>query len=220
MLHNRESSALQYAKSCIAAGYGAAGDRARSRRKARDECTTGPGSGCTTSGDGSRSASRREARLCIAPSYGTPVKIVFGAKFLKGEALNLARSQTLRRGLHPSNTIAGYTVSPIDTQPEPPYLAVLKTPSGEYRRRLNRVRKMNEKPFAFTIASACRVSALGRTTLYAALKSGALSARKCGRRTLILAADLEKFLDNLPSAREFPKGVGAGGQVRLNGDER
>ena len=79
---------------------------------------------------------------------------------------------------------------------------------------------MNEKPFAFTIAAACRVSALGRTTLYAALKSGALSARKCGRRTLILAADLETFLDNLPSARELPKGVGDGGQGRPNGDER
>jgi excisionase family DNA binding protein len=64
--------------------------------------------------------------------------------------------------------------------------------------RLNEVRKMNEKPFALTIAAACRVSALGRTTLYAALKSGALSARKCGRRTLILAADLEEFLRALP----------------------
>ena len=73
---------------------------------------------------------------------------------------------------------------------------------------------------AYRIADACKVTGLGRTTLYAALKSGALSARKCGRRTLILAADLEKFLDNLPSAREFPKGVGAGGQGRLNGDER
>jgi excisionase family DNA binding protein len=79
---------------------------------------------------------------------------------------------------------------------------------------------MNEKPFAFTIAAACRVSTVGRTTLYAALKSGALPARKCGRRTLILAADLETFLDNLPSAREFPTGVGDGGRGPLNGDER
>jgi excisionase family DNA binding protein len=74
---------------------------------------------------------------------------------------------------------------------------------------------MNEKPFAFTIIAACRLTGLGRTTIYAALKSGALSARKCGRRTLILAADLEAFLDSLPSARE-----GEGGAGRLNGDEQ
>ena len=73
---------------------------------------------------------------------------------------------------------------------------------------------------AYRIADVCKVTGLGRTTMYAALKSGALSARKCGRRTLILAADLETFLDNLPSARELPKGVGDGGQGRLNGDER
>jgi len=79
---------------------------------------------------------------------------------------------------------------------------------------------MDDKPLAHTITAACRLTGLGRTTIYAALKSGALSARKCGRRTLILAADLETFLDNLPSAREFPKGVGDGGQGRLNGDER
>ncbi|MGO9681103.1 MAG: helix-turn-helix domain-containing protein [Beijerinckiaceae bacterium] len=52
---------------------------------------------------------------------------------------------------------------------------------------------------AHTIEEACRVSGLGRTTIYAALKSGALSARKCGRRTLILAAELERFLNSLPT---------------------
>jgi excisionase family DNA binding protein len=73
---------------------------------------------------------------------------------------------------------------------------------------------------AYRIADACKVAGLGRTTIYAALKSGALPARKCGRRTLILAADLESFLDNLPAAREFPKGMGDGGQGRLKGDVR
>ena len=78
---------------------------------------------------------------------------------------------------------------------------------------------MDQQPLAFTVAGACRLSGLGRTTLYAAMKSGALPARKCGRRTLILAADLETFLGNLPSAREFPTGVGDGGRGPLNGDE-
>jgi excisionase family DNA binding protein len=59
----------------------------------------------------------------------------------------------------------------------------------------------DNKPLAHTIKAACRVSGLGRTTLYAALKAGSLSAHKCGRRTLILARDLEDFLNNLPPAR-------------------
>jgi excisionase family DNA binding protein len=64
---------------------------------------------------------------------------------------------------------------------------------------------MDEKPFAYTIKAACRISGLGRTSIYVALKSGALSARKCGRRTLILAQELEAFLRKLPAAREESK---------------
>ena len=79
---------------------------------------------------------------------------------------------------------------------------------------------MDDKPLAHTITAACRLTGLGRTTIYAALKSGALSARKCGRRTLILAADLEAFLQSLPSVRKFPKAVGEGGAGRLNGDQQ
>jgi len=43
---------------------------------------------------------------------------------MKDETLNLERSQTLRRGLHPSRAIAGYTVSRIETQSEPPHLGM------------------------------------------------------------------------------------------------
>jgi excisionase family DNA binding protein len=63
---------------------------------------------------------------------------------------------------------------------------------------------MDDKPLAHTISAACRISGLGRTTIYGALKSGALSARKCGRRTLILADDLDDFLHKLPPARGQP----------------
>jgi excisionase family DNA binding protein len=61
--------------------------------------------------------------------------------------------------------------------------------------------EMDNKPLAHTIKAACQVSGLGRTTIYAALKAGSLSARKSGRRTLILAHDLEDFLNKLPPAR-------------------
>jgi excisionase family DNA binding protein len=58
------------------------------------------------------------------------------------------------------------------------------------------------KPFApraYRITEVCKASGLGRTTIYAAIKSGDLSARKCGRATIVLADDLETFLRNLPA---------------------
>jgi hypothetical protein len=44
--------------------------------------------------------------------------------------------------------------------------------------------------FAYTIEEATRIATCGRTLLYAAIKSGSLKARKMGRRTIILDADL------------------------------
>ena len=55
---------------------------------------------------------------------------------------------------------------------------------------------------AFTIAEAVEAGAGGRTAVYEAIKSGALKARKRGRSTVILAADLEEYLQNLPDFHE------------------
>lgn len=52
--------------------------------------------------------------------------------------------------------------------------------------------------FAFSIEKAAELSCLGRTRLFAAIKDGHLRARKFGRRTVILPADLQAFLANLP----------------------
>jgi excisionase family DNA binding protein len=53
-------------------------------------------------------------------------------------------------------------------------------------------------PLAYSIAEACSVARVGRTALYEAIRSGALCVRKRGRRSLVLADDLRRYLENLP----------------------
>jgi len=50
---------------------------------------------------------------------------------------------------------------------------------------------------ALTIPEACALSGLGRTSLYEAFKDGSLIKRKRGARSVILRADLDKFLKKL-----------------------
>jgi hypothetical protein len=52
---------------------------------------------------------------------------------------------------------------------------------------------------AYRIPHVCELTGLGRTSVYAAIKSGALVARKWNRRTIVLAEDLAAFLANLPT---------------------
>lgn len=54
---------------------------------------------------------------------------------------------------------------------------------------------------SFSISEACRISGIGRTKVYEAISDGRLTARKFGKRTLILRADLRAFLDNLPMVK-------------------
>ena len=51
---------------------------------------------------------------------------------------------------------------------------------------------------AYSIEEATEAANTGKTALYEALGSGKLPAHKRGRRTLILAADLRAWLENLP----------------------
>jgi excisionase family DNA binding protein len=57
---------------------------------------------------------------------------------------------------------------------------------------------------AYRICDVCRLTGLGRTTIYAAIKSGDLIACKYGRSTIVLAEDLETFLQGLRRVREAP----------------
>jgi excisionase family DNA binding protein len=52
---------------------------------------------------------------------------------------------------------------------------------------------------AYSIAEACAVVGIRRTTLYKEIRSGGLRAVKIGERTVILADDLRRWLNGRPS---------------------
>ena len=54
---------------------------------------------------------------------------------------------------------------------------------------------------AFTIAEAVEAGAGSRTVVYEAINAGTLRAKKRGKRTIILAADLAQYLKSLPDFR-------------------
>lgn len=55
------------------------------------------------------------------------------------------------------------------------------------------------EPLAYSIADACALLSLGRTTIFAAIARGELKSKKVGRRTLIAAQDLKAWLDSCPA---------------------
>jgi excisionase family DNA binding protein len=51
---------------------------------------------------------------------------------------------------------------------------------------------------AYSIGEAARVSSLSRSTLYSAIKQGKLRSLRKGARRIILAVDLQRWLEGLP----------------------
>ena len=56
---------------------------------------------------------------------------------------------------------------------------------------------------AYTVADAIKVAAVSRTELYRAAKRGDLTFHKRGKRTLILADELRRWLAALPTSQNY-----------------
>ncbi len=63
--------------------------------------------------------------------------------------------------------------------------------------------KSKTEPMSYSIAEAVAVTggAVSRTRLFALIASGEIDARRCGKRTVILADSLRRYLESLPAAR-------------------
>jgi excisionase family DNA binding protein len=51
---------------------------------------------------------------------------------------------------------------------------------------------------AYSIAELAKVAGVGRSFLYEEIKGGRLKLKKAGRRSLVLIADAQAWLDGLP----------------------
>ena len=54
---------------------------------------------------------------------------------------------------------------------------------------------------AFTIEEAATAAGIGRTLIFEEIREGRLIARKVGRRTIILVADLDLWLKSRPDTK-------------------
>jgi excisionase family DNA binding protein len=59
----------------------------------------------------------------------------------------------------------------------------------------------DSQSLAVSIAEAVRLTGIGRSSLYEAIRRGDLPIRKSGRRTLLLMEDLRQWLAGLPAPR-------------------
>ncbi len=60
-------------------------------------------------------------------------------------------------------------------------------------------------PRLLSVADACRALGIGRTRLYETFNSGDLQYVKLGRRTLVRADELARFIDSLTAAAGGPQ---------------
>lgn len=63
--------------------------------------------------------------------------------------------------------------------------------------------KITAEKAAYNVESAAQLLSIGRTTLYACMKAGQLRKTKIGRKTLILAKDIDAFVELLQKKEEL-----------------
>lgn len=59
---------------------------------------------------------------------------------------------------------------------------------------------MEVDPLCYTIPAAVKFAAVSRTELYRAIGRGELTLRKRGKRSLLMADDLRRWVEGLPAA--------------------
>jgi excisionase family DNA binding protein len=57
---------------------------------------------------------------------------------------------------------------------------------------------MNQK-LLYSISDTCRLLSIGRTKLYELIGSGEIPVRKLGKKSLVAAADLNRWANRLPA---------------------
>lgn len=67
---------------------------------------------------------------------------------------------------------------------------------------------------SLSIEEVIAATGIGRTKLYQIINSGLLKARKIGKRTVILKADLDQFLSDLES---YPSPTNSSSTVKQEG---
>jgi excisionase family DNA binding protein len=60
--------------------------------------------------------------------------------------------------------------------------------------------EVKEQPIARSVEDTARLAGVGRTTVFEAIRTGQLRARKIGRRTVILDQDSRAWLNAMPLA--------------------
>lgn len=62
---------------------------------------------------------------------------------------------------------------------------------------LNMTQLTTPTVLALSVDEVCAATGIGKTKLYQAINSGALKARKLGKKTIVLNDDLKAFLEGL-----------------------
>jgi hypothetical protein len=56
------------------------------------------------------------------------------------------------------------------------------------------------EPLAYSVAEACRISSLCKSSIYNFTRAGKLETRKIGRRTVVLASSLRELIEGVDAA--------------------